>query len=271
MTPSVNEAPYANHEKLFPVPTRDLESFLQTWLFFGLLAELLAGLFSHDRFVSKSERDGRPIISTKQLLSMIEQRFEYVRTLDKPAQKKFYVHAVRCIDLTTRILPVAAPDFDCAVRNSIASVTELLGNAIDKANKGTFLDAVSCERPFTRNFYSEEMKVAMVAANWCPNDITRLTDKFASTQLLYFFSKMKKPPSVASHRACTAKCCLAHPISLSHHRTHHCEACSNESTCADISVDHRPVVDILRSGALPLLPGRPMVRTTGPETQTGPN
>ncbi len=253
MTPSVGETPYANHEKLFPMQTHDLESFFQTWLFFGLLAELLAGLYSREKFVSKSERDGSPIISTKQLQSLTEQRFEFVRTLDKPAQKKIYVHAVQCIDLTTRILPVAAPDFDCAVKNSIASVAELLGNAIDKANKGTFSDAVGCKRPFTRNFYSEEMKVAMVAANWCPNDITRLTDKFTSTQLLYFFSKMKKPPNVASHRDCTAKCCLAHPISLSQHRTHHCEACSNESTCADISVDHRPVVDILRSGALPLL------------------
>ena len=253
MTPSVGEAPYSLHEKLFPMPTRDLESFFQTWLFFGLLAELLAGLFSHDSFVSKSERDGSPIISTKQLQSLTEQRFESVRTLDKPAQKKIYVHAVRCIDLTTRILPVAASDFDCAVRNSIASVTELLGSAVDKAHKGTFSDAVSCKRPFTHNFYSEEMKVAMVAANWCPNDITRLTDKFTSTQLLYFLSKMKKPPSVASHRDCTTKCCLAHPVSLSQHRTRHCEACSNENTCADISIDHRPVVNILRSGALPLL------------------
>lgn len=64
---------------------------------------------------------------------------------------------------------------------------------------------------------------------------------------------MKKPPSIASHRDCTSKFCLAHPISLSQHRARHCETCNKESTCGDISIDHRPVVDILRSGALPLL------------------
>ncbi|KAL9071181.1 MAG: hypothetical protein Q9161_004358 [Pseudevernia consocians] len=253
MTPKVGEAPYTNHEKLFPTPSRDLESFFQTWLFFGLLAELLAELFNHDRFMSKSERDGSPVISTKQLQPLTEQRFESLKALNKPMQKGIYLHAVQCIDLTTRILPVAAPDFKSAVKTSIASVVELLGDAIDKAIKGTFSDAVRCERLFTRNFYSEEMKFAMVAANWCPNDITRLTDKFTSTQLLYFFSKMKKPPSIASHRDCTTKFCLVHPISLSQHRTHHRETCNNESTCRDISIDHRPVLDILRSGALPLL------------------
>ncbi|KAF6230813.1 hypothetical protein HO173_010929 [Letharia columbiana] len=78
------EAPYEYHEALFPTPTRDLESFFQTWLCFGLLAELLAGLFDHERFVSKSKRDGSPVISTMQLQSLTEQRFELVRTLDKP-------------------------------------------------------------------------------------------------------------------------------------------------------------------------------------------
>ncbi|KAF6230812.1 hypothetical protein HO173_010928 [Letharia columbiana] len=99
------------------------------------------------------------------------------------------------------------------------------------------------------------MKAAMVAANWCPNDITRLTNKFTSIQLLYFFSKMKKPPSMANHRVCTSKCCFAHSLSLSQYKMRHSEACTNETKCErkPISIDQQPVVDIYRSGTVPLL------------------
>ncbi|CAF9922237.1 hypothetical protein IMSHALPRED_005632 [Imshaugia aleurites] len=253
MTPSFGEASFSNHEVLFPTPTRDLERFFQVWLFFGLLAELLAGLFDHESFVSESEQDGNPVISTKQLQSVTEQRFALVKSLEKSTQKGIYLHAVQCIDLALRTLPIAASDFNPAVRNSIASVAEFLGSAIDKAHLGTFPDAVRCRRPFLRYFYTEDMKAAMVAANWCPNDITRITNKYSSTQMLYFFSKMKKPAGVASHCYCNTTFCLAHSISLSQHTTRHCEACTDENTCDDISIDHRPVVNILRSGALPLL------------------
>ena len=253
MTPKVGEAPYATYEKLFPTQTDDLENFFQTWLFFGLLSELLAELFNYESFVSESERDGSPVVSTKRLQSLTEQRFEMIKTLDRPRQRGIYLHAVQCIHLTVTILPVAAPDFNSVVKNSITSLAEFLGSAIDKAHRSTFSDAVLCWKPSTRCFYTEEMKAAMVAANWCPNDITWITDKFESTQLLYFLSKMKKPPGLSNHRNCTEKVCLAHSMSLSQHMTRHCEACTDEHRCEEISVDHRPVVDILRSGAIPLL------------------
>lgn len=220
MTPAAGEVPYATHERLFPTPTRNLESFFQTWLFFGLLAELLAGLFTHETFVTESQPDRSLIISTKQLQHLIEQRFQSVRTLDKPTQKDIYVHAVQCIDLALRTLDAAYPDFNSNVKISMTSVAELVGNAVDIAHLGTFPGSVRCRRPGTSNFYSEEMKAAMMAVHWCPNDITRLTDKFATIQLLYFFSKMKKPAGVANHQECTAERCLAHSMSLSQRHQH---------------------------------------------------
>lgn len=253
MTRTAGEAPYWIHEQRFPTPTRDLEIFFQTWLFFGLLADILSGLFRHETFVSKSQRDDSLVISTKQLQTLTEQRFQLVRTLDKAKQKYIYLHAIQCIDLALTTLSVADKNFNSNVKNSIASVAELVGSAVNIAHLGTFPGSVGCRRPPTNNFLTREMKAAMVAANWCPNDITRSIDKFASIELLYFLSKIKKPTGIANHQNCTEMCCFAHSISLSQHRTRHCEACTDESECKDISVDHQPVVDILRSGALPLL------------------
>ena len=237
------------HDTLFPTPT----SFFQTWLFFGLIAEVLGDHFNHESFVSKSEYDGSLILSTKELVSLTAQRFESVTALDKPTQKSIYLGAAQCVDLTLMTLLSATSDFNCAVKNSIASVAELLGSAVDRAHLGLFPDAVRCKTPFTANFYSNEMKTAMIAANWCPSDITRVTDKFTSTQSLYFFSKMKKPESVANHRACTTNHCLAYSTSLPQHKTRHCMSCTNESACEDITINIRLLDDILRSGALPLL------------------
>ena len=266
MTPTVGEAPYATHGMLFPTPTRDLEIFFQTWLFFGLLAELLSGLFNHETFVSKSQRDGSLVISTKQLQSLTEQRFQLVRALDKTTQKEIYLHAVQCIDLALRTLNGAEPKFNPNVKNSIASVAELVGSAVETAHLDIFPGSMRCRRPQINTFYTEEMKAAMVSANWCPNDITRLNDKFATTQLLYFFSKMKKPTGVADHQRCTTKFCLAHSMSLTQHLTRHCWTCTNENECEDVSIDHQPVVDILRSGSLPLL--RITTKKNGPSKAT---
>ena len=101
----LRRASNAYHEALFPTPTCDLESFFQTWLRFSLLPELLAELFYHERFVSKPGRDGSLVVSTKELLSLTEQRFQYVRKLSKSTQKEVCIHAVQCIELTTTVEP----------------------------------------------------------------------------------------------------------------------------------------------------------------------
>ena len=80
MVPDVGQVPYEQHEKLFPSPVSELECFLQTWLFFGLLAELLGTLYDHDNFVVKSVHDGDPILSTKELQALIEKRIAWIAT-----------------------------------------------------------------------------------------------------------------------------------------------------------------------------------------------
>ena len=244
MVPDVGQALYEQHEKLFPSHVSELECFLQIWLFFGLLAELLGTFYDHDTFVVKSAHDGDPILSTKELQALIEKRIAWTATQENTTQKQFYEHAGKCIDITSKALHV---DFNPTVKYSIASVAEFLASAIDKAHLTAFPGAVRCQKPFAKGFYTKEIKDRMVGAHWCPSDIVRVVDKFESIQMLHFFSRMKKPLGKVHHRDCTANRCVAHSNSLSEYKTRHTEDCANIDHCENISIDKKPIMDILQT------------------------
>ena len=256
MTPNVGEQPYEQREKFHPTPPSELEPFLQSWLFFGLLTELLGSFFDHDSFVSKSKKNtSLTIVSTTVLQSSTEKWISCVKIKENTVQKALYEHACHCIELTWKVLRAVGPDFDHRVKFSIAAVAEFLASAVEKAYRGTFLRMFLCRRPFAKGFYTEDIKAKMRDANWCPSDIVRLVDKFESIQLLHFFSRMKRPVGRVHHRDCTEKHCVAYRGNLLDYKTRHCDDCNDTRSCREISIDHQTVMEILtlQEGALPLL------------------
>ncbi|KAK0509186.1 hypothetical protein JMJ35_008557 [Cladonia borealis] len=246
----VGQVMFERQDDVSPTSISELERFLQTWLFFGLLAEVLGDLYDHDVFVAESSDTRELILSTKDLQSLLEKRITWVATLEKTVQKQLYEHAGKCVEITWKARRL---DFDPRVRNSIGAVAELIASAIDKAHLTAFPGSNRCQKPFVMGFYTEEMKEGMVEANWCPNDFARVRAKFQSIQLLYYYSRMKKPLSKPHHRNCTEDRCVAHSVNLSQYRTRHCEGCDEGGICEDVSIDNQPIMNILQSGALPLL------------------
>ena len=116
-----------------------------------------------------------------------------------------------------------------------------------------FPGAVRCQKPSAKGFYTKEIKDRIVGAHWCPSDIVKVVDKFESIQMLHFFSRMKKPLGKVHHGDCTANRCVAHSNSLSEYKTRHTEDCADIDHCEDVSMDKKPILDILQPGALPLL------------------
>jgi hypothetical protein len=52
---------FSTHEAVHPTPDDKLASFLQTWLFFGMLQEALGSLYQHEDFVRSGESEEGPI------------------------------------------------------------------------------------------------------------------------------------------------------------------------------------------------------------------
>ena len=246
----VGQVMFELYDDVSPTPKSELERFLQTWLFFGLLAEILGDLYDHGVFVTESSDTGERILSTKDLQFLLEKRITWVATLERTVQKQLYEHAGKCIDITWKAQRL---DLDPRVQYSIGAVAELIASAIDKAHLTAFPGSDRCQKPFANGFYMEEIKEKMIEANWCPNDFARVRAKFNSIQLLFYYSRMKKPLSKLHHRTCTEDHCVAHSINISQYRTRHCEGCEEGEICEDVSIDNQHIMNILQSGALPLL------------------
>ena len=246
----VGQVLFELYDNVSPTHKSEPECLLQTWLFFGLLAEVLGDLYDHSVFVTESSDTGERILSTKDLQFLLEKRITWVATLERTVQKQLYEHVGKCIDITWK---ARRSDLDPRVKYSIGAVAELIASAIDKSHLKAFPGSDRCQKPFANGFYTEEIKERMVEANWCPNDFARVRAKFNSIQLLFYYSRMKKPSSELHHRNCTEDRCVAHSINLSQYRTRHCEGCEEEGICEDVSIDNQPIMNILQSGALPLL------------------
>ena len=253
MVVEVGQVMFELHEMVSPTAKSELACFLQTWLFFGLLAEILGDLYDQDTFVTESSDTGEQILKTKDLQSLIEKRITWIATLEKPVQKQLFEHAGKCIDITWKARRLGILNLDPRINYSIGAVAEFIASAIDKAHLKAFPGSDRCRKPFANGFYTEEIKNRMVEANWCPNDFARVRDKFQSIQLLFYYSHMKKPLSKIHHRNCTEDGCVAHSINLSEYRTRHREGCDEGEICEEVSIDNQPIMNILQTGALPLL------------------
>ena len=144
-------------------------------------------------------------------------------------------------------------NLDPKIKYSIGAVAEFIASAIDKAHLRAFPGSNRCRKPFADGFYTEEIKNRIVEANWCPNDFARVRDKFQSIQLLFYYSQMKKPLSKLHHKNCTEDRCVAHSTNLSEYRTRNCKGCDEGEICEEVSIDNQPIMNILQTGALPLL------------------
>ena len=246
----VGQVTFERQDDVSPTSMSELERFLQSWLFFGLLAEILGDIYDHDTFVTESLDTKEQILTTKDLQPLIEKRIAWIATLDKAVQKQLFEHAGKCIDITWKAWDLDILNLDPSVKDSIGVVAEFIASAIDKAHLTTFPGSDRCRKPLADGFYTEEIKERMVKANWCPNDFARVRVKFQSIQLLFYYSRMKKPPSKLHHRDCTEDRCVAHSINLSQYETRHCEGCEH---CEDVPIDNKPIMNILQSGELPLV------------------
>ncbi|KAI4093483.1 MAG: hypothetical protein LQ344_002896 [Seirophora lacunosa] len=107
----------------------ELEPFLQNWLFFGLLHEVLQDIYRHEDFVIISIDNGveKSIITTAKLSSRLEEFEIKVKKQDKTSIQAVYKHIARCLNLTCACLFVEFATFDNDLKFHLASVSELIG------------------------------------------------------------------------------------------------------------------------------------------------
>ncbi|MCJ1426053.1 hypothetical protein MMC29_003955 [Sticta canariensis] len=250
MVPAAGHVSYLDYELLYPTPVSELESFLQAWLFFGLLREILGELFHYEDFVIVGETNpsATRVVSTSKLLSLIDTWIRSTATSDSNGRVS-YEHIAECLWLTRTTLQAAPAGFNPSQLFSIASVAEMMGHAANKAfNVEPRYNR--CPNVWTLNLQTTQRESQMLKNGWCPSEISKCMHLFKSLQTLHFLSRMGALETSQRHRWCSKERCEAYQNNLRQYQTVHRTV---DCSCDDYVTDSQAVVEILEKGAVPVL------------------
>ena len=242
------QLPFWQHEKLYPTPNEELESFFQTWLFFGLLHEILGELYSPQDFIRTIPGSTDKVITTSKLIHVIETWIGRITAGEIAAT---YEHLAECLSASYASVRVAGPAFDQRIKISIASTGEVLAYAVNQAfHIENMVKDNKCPAGWCSLVDEASWTASMRASGWCPSQISILIQDAFSLQSLHYFAALPQPEIAGRHQLCGPKKCTAYQNNLDQYRTqHHPYGCQ----CEELSVNVEAIDEILREGQLPLL------------------
>ena len=244
------QIPFWQHEKLHPTPNAELETFFQTWLFFGLLREVLGDIYRADDFIGEL-KVGDEVQKVTTTASLHGHLGTWVQQVHDGLISPSYLHIAQCLQLTHSSLRAVGPMFDLALLFSLASTGELIEFAANEAfhikdqNKDN-----KCPAAWRPLFKTQQWASFMQANGWCSSQIPHLLQGALSVQSMYFFLCMTRADSPVRHQNCDFKKCVAYQNNLQRYQTKHV---SDNCDCKELNIDGSVTDKVLQEGALPLL------------------
>ena len=247
-----------------PPPPEEVAAFLQVWLFFGLLHDVLklGGVEVDLDECSRWEGDRR-LVSTLCLR----------KYLDEWASREGNLSPVTKLQRQRMVVPLLKEvnnffvdyfDWPRGWRLSlpqgvIVSIL-ILGETLKNAADFVWRLPDSLLRPlgfFRAN--DTPVKDRFTGAQWCSNEIAMLYNLLDYTGL-YLASMLQRHSSLGqrSHFACTAEECNAYQVSESTYETQHTQDCLGPSDCPHVFADDKEISSILQRGQIPVINIEPL-------------
>ena len=171
---------FLRYQHLSPRPDNELEDLFQTWLFFGLIHEIVGDLCTADSFIRRLE-DNTVVVSTLGLLDLVGQ---WVESVKSGSSCLTYDHIAQCLHRVSAILRGAGPSFDQNIKLSIASVGELLEFAANEAFGIEKLTVDNKSPGSWRGIIANDYWVGLMQrSGWCPSQINFTLDTVATLQV----------------------------------------------------------------------------------------
>lgn len=258
-------------------PVEDQESFLQTWLYFGFIAELLCAT-STDSPRDISVELGAPpertastdLISRIYETLVVEDGDERYICLDVdslaplveiakprlPADddlegiKKYYHHLVTCLNHAHPVWVSVPDEFNHIIKYSIASIAELMEKIVRVQFRKLNIQ-LDFGHKWSKGFLNHHAQESMIAHGWCPSDIARVNARFSTIQTLNLVRMMDKSLPDKDHRHCTDFACNVGQIDMKNYKLgHQQEGCQ----CTALSVEEHVLDRILeKENTFPLI------------------
>ena len=250
--PAEGFMPFWSLEYRNPSDDRELEKFLQAWIFFGLLHRTLAphGLFAASDYI-ETDRDGE-FIHTKGLMTTLQAWFDISRLLNEQRKSETYSGLFSCARLAHGAMRAISqgmhPEFDRSIKISLAVIGETLAGAAQKA----LIDHYDRYWP-AFNLYTDldqHEREHMLLNGWCPAEINFAADDFKSVSGYFYVLNMQKPNLGLDHSECNKEGCSHLQIDLSTYEPRHVlETCE----CSLIGPDPNKIAECLYSDSFPVL------------------
>lgn len=169
------------------IATRDDSSFLATWLFCGLLQEVLGiipqrlgeqTLYDHDEYIRPNpNRNGvgderRPVHCTTQLLPSLELWTALIKRHEN-ASESHWKHLRQCLTITLSVLAAAKSKMQTSTRGVVATVAELLCIAVDSVfcDASYYRQELQCPMNWLSVGWIDTYSSGACANGWCPTEM----------------------------------------------------------------------------------------------------
>lgn len=245
------------------IPAAKLQSFVQTWLYFGLLAEFLSlnELEDGSRLISLDQAreemaelyrefskkgDNRKLLTSVSVLGKIEIFAERVQLAGELAPRFHYLHG--CLTRSVLIINNSSQQLDFSVRYSMAGLGELFMTTLYARSHFVTPKIVLPSAGF--NWFRDYLKAdgnvekQMLAVGWCPSEIEKLRNLFQGVSSLHYVTRLRPRTEPDDHVDCTHYACRAFQIDIEKYKPRHVtEGCR----CDDVHVDETELLQVLKS------------------------
>lgn len=249
----------------------EAKSFLQTWLYFGLLHEAIGSVYKTFSFSSTDTSGATTVDSTKLEKVVIEWTTKLVpiaarstktvngdmSVVDFEAVQRQCTHLNQCLWETRRLSQTISTNseiYDQLTWLAIAVLGEYLMQAIKDVYTWLFLDKsvlveISWRKPDEHDCGRPILSL-MRRNGWCPYDVAVVDAQTRHVGVLYYHANLEPPRSSKNHSGCSDSSCTVLSI---HPATYELAHSQNGCTCLGSSLDFEVLEGILRQGALPLI------------------
>jgi hypothetical protein len=248
----------------------DRDSFIQTWLFFGLLgefyncnsSELNQGVdgrsaakkaldIIYGRIVRR-KGDEKYIVVDLDTLNFYLQVARSRPSKDAAQKAARWKHLVVCLRHAWEVLLYHKQHMNHIVKNLILANCEILMQALyaTGAMMGMKLDF---GMDWSSKYLDEQAKREMLLSGWCPSDISGMEGKYSRIHTIYMLRAIDRslPKREGDHKACTNMACKMYQINGPKDAIRHYK---EDCYCKHVEVDPKELDSILMGGEkIPLL------------------
>lgn len=244
-----------------------VQSFLQAWLFFGLLWEVhqMAEVhFDQSDFISREDFANGSIrrLNTAELperLLLWQKRFLDL-SLEDMEQRIRQFDA--CLQMAYKVCYQLGQRRQTFIDEHLLLSFMSLGNSLENAMSRIFWDCRGKDLgdnernelpawiPTHRAWDAPQVLFQnMARRGWCPLELTMLRENLQTNEIIYA-SQMPRVGDRQRHQLCRADACTANNIDQGTYRTKHATECSG---CKEVVLDYDTICSTIKAGRTPLI------------------